>query len=277
MRTILPASLSATSRRSSAAGSLILARGARCALASGPILAASTNSSGLPLAGTTANASATGLCATSEPRMLNSQQIESGNVSTTASWPSFFRSACRSLSLSSAGLPAYFTGCGTTAPCGGAGRLRPHTRSTGFLDERLELDGLAFQLLHQLVHGDRRMQPRIEADDSTGLERRAEPVRQLGARHLQDFKDARVHLLGRLQDVAAVDEQRGRLARDHRQSGRAREPREPGEPLPAWRDVFVHVLVGMRHQHRIETGARHQSRNRATRSAASCALPSGVS
>ena len=95
--TRLPAFLRAASRASSAAGALILASGARCAFASAPILALSTNSSGLPVTGTMAKASATGLCATSEPRMLKSQAMESGSVSTTASWPSLRKVACSSL------------------------------------------------------------------------------------------------------------------------------------------------------------------------------------
>ena len=258
--------------------SLILASGARCALASGPILAASTNSSGLPLAGTIANASATGLCATSEPRMLNSQQIESGNVSTTASWPSFFRSACSSLSFSSADLPAYLIGCGTTAPRGGAGRsLAPHAVDR-VLRQRLQLDALAFQLLLQVVHGDRRMQPRIEADHGAGLERLAEPVRQLGRRHLQDLEDAGVHLLGRLQDVAAVDEQRGRLARHDGQSRPS--PVNPVSQVSRCPHggTYSFMYSSACGTSTASTPARAiTSRNRATRSAVSCALPSGVS
>ena len=90
----------------------------------GPILAGSMNSSGLPLAGTIANASTTGLWATSEPRMLNSQQIESGKVRTTASWPSFFERGLQLGKLLLGGLARVLAaGCGTTAPCGGGGTL----------------------------------------------------------------------------------------------------------------------------------------------------------
>ena len=123
-------------------------RGARCAAASASILRASMNSSALPLAGTIANASVTGLCATSVPRMLSSQQIESGSVSTAASWPSSFSRFWRSASFSSAGVPAYFSGCTMTVPAGTAGRSLPHALSSGLGDDRLQHeralgDGLA--------------------------------------------------------------------------------------------------------------------------------------
>ena len=146
-RTRLPRPLSAFSRRSRFAGSLILASAARCALASGPILAGSTNSSGLPLAGTIANASATGLCATSAPRMLSNQATESGSVRITASSPSLRNVACSSAIFCSAALPAYFKGCGITAPCGAAGRSRPQIRSTGLAPSGLSLMPLGFSAL----------------------------------------------------------------------------------------------------------------------------------
>ena len=112
-----------------------------------------------------AKASATGLCATSEPRMLNSQAIEFGQrqIRRRPGRPCATSPAGR-LIFCSAGLPAYFSGCGTTGPCGGAGRALPQTRSTRLRRQRLQLDALALERLGQLFDGAGRMQPGIEAD-----------------------------------------------------------------------------------------------------------------
>ena len=105
-RTRLPAALSAASRGASWAGALSFAKGIKCARASRPILVLSMKSSGLPAAGTMAKASGTGLWATSEPRILKSQAIESGCVRITASALSRRRVSCSWASFSCAGLPA---------------------------------------------------------------------------------------------------------------------------------------------------------------------------
>ena len=65
--------------------------------------------------------------------MLSSQQIESGSVSTTASWPSSFRACCRSaifFSACNAGERERLHGDG--ARLASFGRVAPHTASTGF-------------------------------------------------------------------------------------------------------------------------------------------------
>ena len=61
----------------------------RCARRPGASLRASTNQSTPPSARTTAKDSGSGVCGTSPPRMLSSQAIEFGAVSTAASMPSF--------------------------------------------------------------------------------------------------------------------------------------------------------------------------------------------
>ncbi len=118
--------------------------------------------------------------------------------------------------------------------------------------QRLQLDALGPKLLLQLVERARRVQPGVEADRGAGFQVLADPVRGFGRGNLQHLESLGVHLLGGLQDVAAVDEQGGSAARHHGQAGRAREAREPGQTLCRRRHVLVHVLVGVRHQHGIE-------------------------
>ena len=207
-------------------GALILASGARCAFASAPILALSTNSSGLPLTGTMANASATGLCATSEPRMLNSQAIESGSVSTTASWPSLRSVACSSADLLLGRLAGIFQRVRHDGPLGGAGRALPHTRSTGLRASGFSLMPLSPTRLGQLLDGVGRMQPGIETDHGARRQLALQPLGQPGApgsRRISNMPS--VDLGGRLHRVAAIDEQRRRVARDHGETGRAGEAR----------------------------------------------------
>ena len=129
-RTRLPAVRSAFRRSASAAGSLTLAKVSRCARTAGASLSAAMNSSGLPLAGTIAKASATGVCGMSEPRMLNSQATLSLSVRMTASCLSALRRFWMSAILSCAERPANFCGCSVTGSAGAGGRARPHTRST---------------------------------------------------------------------------------------------------------------------------------------------------
>ena len=99
----------------------------------------------LAAAGTIANASATGLCATSEPRMLSSQAIEFGQRQDDRILALL---AQRRLQLGDlllgglAGISAW--GGGRPEPCGGAGRSRPQMRSTGFLGSGLSLMPLGF-------------------------------------------------------------------------------------------------------------------------------------
>ena len=85
-------------------------------------LPASTKSVGLPVRGTSAKPSITGMLGTSRPRMLNSQLIDSGRVSTTVSAFSSASVRRRSASFSAALRPARLSPRNST---GAGGRLRP--------------------------------------------------------------------------------------------------------------------------------------------------------
>ena len=54
----------------------------------------------------------------------------------------------------------------------------------------------------------------------------------------------RVDLFGRLQGVAAVDENRGLLRQHDGHAGRSGKAGQPGQPLFGRRDIFVLLLIG---------------------------------
>ena len=86
----------------------------------------------------------------------------------------------------------------------------------------------------------------------------SEPV---GTEKAPAGEDAAVHLLGKLRDIAPVDEDHGRAAHHERHAGRAGEARQPGEALGRGRHIFALVFVGARHEEavdaeRIEAGAQ---------------------
>ncbi len=64
-------------------------------------------------------------------------------------------------------------------------------------------------------------------------------------------KDAAIGLRGRLNRVAAVDEQGGFVLQDDRKAGRAGKARRPEEPLLVGRQIFILVPIGARND---ETG-----------------------
>jgi hypothetical protein len=67
-----------------------------------------------------------------------------------------------------------------------------------------------------------------------------------------DGEHRAVDLVDRLQGVAAVDEQGGTVAQDHRDAGRAAEPGEPGQPFVARRHVLVLLAVGARDEEAVD-------------------------
>ncbi len=71
-----------------------------------------------------AKESGRGVRATSPPRILSSQAIESGAVSTAASMPFAAIAAAISCRFSAAGMPAKRSSCATTGASGGAGWSR---------------------------------------------------------------------------------------------------------------------------------------------------------
>ena len=235
-----------------------------------PILAGSMKSSGLPLAGTMAKASATGLCATSEPRMLSSQAMESGSVRMTASSPVL---AQRCLQLGDlllgrlAGVACRVRA--TTAPCGGAGRSRPQTRSTGLLRERLELDALGLQRSSPAPRSGRRCAARDRSRRSLPASRcSSSQSLSLACGHLQDLEERAC----RPASAPARRSARRRTAPPpcgrRRQGLPSRRSPSAIEPLGRGRHVLALVLVGARHEHGVEPGARPSAlRSACTRSA----------
>ena len=80
------------------------------------------NSDGRPSRGTIANESGSGVCETSEPRMLKVQATACGSDTTSASALSLAISGRMVASLVSAASPAKRMSCSVTGPSGGAGR-----------------------------------------------------------------------------------------------------------------------------------------------------------
>ena len=64
-----------------------------------------------------------------------------------------------------------------------------------------------------------------------------------------------IHLFARLHRVAAVDEDDGALGKHDRNTGRAGEAGQPGEPLGAGRHIFVLIAVRARHDEPVEVAA----------------------
>ncbi len=122
MSTAFPALPSALSAGVSVAASATSAIPSSACRSSGVILALSRKSVGRPACGTMAKPSTKGVFGTSRPRMLNSQQIDSGSVSTVASALSAPSVARSSVSLSAAVLPARLWPRNSMGLTGGAGR-----------------------------------------------------------------------------------------------------------------------------------------------------------
>ncbi len=82
--------------------------------------------------------SANGVCGTSPPRMLSSQQIESGMVITAASAPFAFTSSAMRVRLDSALSPARFMSW-MIALAAGASGWSCHTASIGLLSQAISV------------------------------------------------------------------------------------------------------------------------------------------
>ena len=82
-----------------------------------------------------------------------------------------------------------------------------------------------------------------------------------------------VDLVAHLQDVAPIDEDRRLVLQNHGEARRARKTGQPGEPLVAFGDIFVLVLVGARRKKSVEVLPRE---SRAQRLEAGAAGPAFV-
>ncbi len=99
----------------------------------------------------------------------------------------------------------------------------------------------------QPLHCRRSVQPRVESEAVAGLQL----LRQPGLRRRLDQRRHRpcgcIDLLGRLQGVAAVDEQHRAVFQHGGEAGRAGEAGQPGQPFVRRRDIFVLLGVGARY------------------------------
>ena len=183
-------------------------------------------------------ASAKGVCGTSAPRMLNSQAIESGRVSTTASSPALARVDCRAAILSAAAIPAYSMGAASQAARGrwpfGAPYAIDGIACEGLEHESYLGEALARSSKVPAVCSQGRSRPRALGGRFSG-----KPLARLGFRDLDDVEGACIDLVGGLERIAAVDKQGGLLRPYDREAGGAREARQPCEALGRGRDVLA--------------------------------------
>ncbi len=221
----------------------------------GVILSLLTNRVGMPVLGTRAKPSMTGTLGTSRPRRLNSQLMDSGTVRTTASALSAARMARSSVSLSGAVLPARLWPRNSMAPFGGGRAVGPD--GVDEVADRHEGGGLAGELLLEVGDLAGRVQPGIEAD----LAGFGHVIGDLGgdaALHgFDDFDHLGVGLGGRLQGVAAIDEQGGLLRADNGEAGRAGEAGHIGEAGFALRHRLAAMRIGARHEEGIDPRLAH--------------------
>lgn len=92
-----------------------------------------------------------------------------------------------------------------------------------------------------------RVEPGIVGERFARGEIRRDPVGRGLFGEVPVLIEGGVDLVGGLQRVAAVDEDRGLVAQNDREPGRPGEAREPCEPLRARRHVLALMLVGPRH------------------------------
>ena len=177
-----------------------------------------------------AKASATGLCATSLPRMLNSQAMESGSVRTTASSPSLRRAACSSAIFCSRRLARVLHRMRDHRVLRRGGRSRPQTRSTGLAASGLSLMPFGFRACAPSPRSSRR----CAARDRSPRRRPPSDACRASSSRLAAASPAprRVRVstcARRLHRVAPVDEQRGGLCVPI--TARPAEPEKPVSQL----------------------------------------------
>lgn len=97
------------------------------------------------------------------------------------------------------------------------------------------------------------MQPGIVAELAAGRQVLLDPALQWRLLHADRRDDLGVGLLGRLDGVAAVDDQRGLVGQHDGVAGRAGEAGQPGQAGHMRRDILALVLVGARDDEAVET------------------------
>jgi len=112
------------------------------------------------------------------------------------------------------------------------------------------------------------VQPRIVAEPVARREMLLDPSVGRRLDQMLDGKQRRIHLLARLQRVAAIDEKHGALHQNDGDTGRTGEAGQPGEASLRGGHVFILVAVGARHD---ESGQAAPRQFRAQRREARCA------
>ena len=171
-----------------------------------------------------------------------------------------------SVRFSAPDLPAYWSGWTTRWALRGLGPVGPDLVDRVAID-RDQFGAPACERFLRLLHPVARVKPGIIADASAFWRMLLEPLRgaRLGDRLVAPF--GRGDLLANLQRVAAVDEDRRFLGKDHSRTRRALEARQPGETLGIASDIFAHMLVGQRNDEAVELSAFNCSRSAFRRSA----------
>ena len=219
-----------------------------------------------------AKPSGSGVCGTSPPRMLSSQAIELGAVSTAASTASLASAAAISRRFWAASLPAKRRSCGTTG-AKGAGGWSVHTASMGLRSSGASAAAGALGRGAEALDLARRVQPRIVAERSAARQIGGDPFagRLLG--DMAALVERAIDLRLGLERVAAIDEDRRPLRQHDGEPRRAGEAGEPGEALAARRHVFALMLVGARHEEALHAAPREFRAQ--PRRALSAAAPGG--
>ncbi len=96
------------------------------------------------------------------------------------------------------------------------------------------------------------VQPGIIAERRARGQVRLQPLVRRRLDPMDDLEQIRVDLFGRLQRVAAVDEQRSAPREHDRDPGRPGEAGQPAQPLVGGGHIFVLVTVGARHDAAVE-------------------------
>jgi hypothetical protein len=98
--------------------------------------------------------------------------------------------------------------------------------------------------LRQAFHRIGRMQPGIVAEPAVARQMFLDPSGRRLVDQMQGREDFGVDLFGRLQRIAAVDENRGAIHQNHGNAGGTRKAGEPKQPFGAGGHIFILVFIG---------------------------------
>ena len=245
---ILPSVSSAAP--SSSGGASVTALPSQATVRSG-ILRRSMKRSTWPSVCSSAKPSANGVCGTSPPRMLSSQAIESGAVSSATSAPFAATMSAMRLRRCLAGLAGELDGMRQHRRERRRRAVGPHRVDRVLLDRHEAAAGALRGAREALVAVDG-MQPRIEAELAALGQIGGDPGLGRFLGDLVRHEGVGIDLAAHRQRVAAVDEDRGRVGQHDGEAGRAAEAGQPGQALRAARHVFALMLVGARHDEAVE-------------------------